>query len=269
MLTQKRDLTKTLAKILAPLFLLALLALAITPMGCSSNPGIEVGNPTPGSPDDLAGLEVTVDPESDEEPALYRVSVLSDTQAQIIKFGDVTESLTVDILNAQPGSFTVQATFADGRVVVIEITFTNSTVTSAILSIDGITIPSSFAVSGGPANCSTGTTNASLLVLEAICNQVTSCTSITCEDCQTNMLAENDLANELGLPEFFGTFQEIADAVDDGTIVANPLVLDQCVTDIGNTTCTDLDTAGFDETLGNYGQLEELLDMTPVCLNVF
>lgn len=268
MLAQKSHSSKTLIKILAPLCLLALLALAISPIGCTSNPGVEVGNPTPGSPNDLKDLEITIDPESSEEPELYRVSVLSNTEAEVTKFGETTESLTVPILEAQTGSFAVEATFADGRTIRVEIVFSNSTVTQADLFINSTAIPSIFEVSGNFAGCSTGTTNAPLQIAETLCNRVVFCTtSISCEECRDELINNGgDFGNDLGLAgdESNFTFAEMAEGVDNGELIADPMAVETCNADLVASTCEDINS-NFTEEIGNYNNLENIVD----CEGVF
>lgn len=135
--------------------------------------------------------------------------------------------------------------------------------------------PSSSGGGSGVTSCDSGSSNAAVRLMEAICSRIVAChPAVSCKACREGILASNQLDDKFGVPvdESSLAWGAVVSKVDKGTFKADPSRLASCLADIGAQGCT---VVGYGFSADSPADFENVENMIPeehegsVCEKVF
>lgn len=226
---------------------------------CGGNKGIEAGNPS------VAGQKLRVIPREGSEVYLVRfdsgseatvtqiqVNILSLIKRAQARVSTVLDEVTVPY-SVTDGLLRLDAAFSNGLQITIEAALdAEGTFTSVVLEVDGMTVVADFDQEMTLNGCDSGTQNPGMQLVEGYCSRLVECNAnTTCTVCREGMLASAD-ADQAGSFGADGlTLQEMVDAVESGTLVAEGSNLALCLSDMAALSCDELTT--------DYEEVEEAI----------
>ena len=228
---------------------------------CSTqtSPGVEIGNPN------LEGKAVQVIPATGTES--YLVSIVDDTTARVqqlqisgaalrvetkrprwasaLKISKNSSVLLDTVLvpyTISNGSLTLNASFANGRMITLELAVENDNFASASLDVDGVAVSSTIDIEETTvATCSATVTNPALRLSNGVCTRLNACnSSIDCTGCLAQV-GEIDFFYTPGGPTVGSptmTFSELADLINTSNPSVDYNVLNACLTAISEVACS-------------------------------
>jgi len=201
-----------------------LLLFSLAQGACTTNGGIEAGNP------DIAGKKLTLVAEGSS--ATYVVLFNEAPQALITQIIENNYESKNETYTLEGLVLTLQALFSNGDQIEIRITLDNLfEFLEVLLTLNGSIIPTEAEAESGPPVCLREETNAALQITNLLCSRIVQCTqTVLCHECEANVLEVPGLANQLGAPPNT-TMAEGAEGIDNGQLEVDEEKLAICLED--------------------------------------
>jgi len=224
---------------------------------CTSNPGIEVGNP------DLKGKTYTL--EVDDSDTAYVVQIVDESTAVVSQeIADSFETVSVPYL-LEDNEISLDAAFSDGtQVAVVLILDDDANLLEAELTINGNHAPTHFQVEDAGTTVEPEIALASLGT--ALCERIVSCnTGFEQAACESSVMEVSGLSREFGNAGN-QSLNEAEQAVEQGDLLIDGDALQACLAGVEVISCDSVQKYFIDGEAADYGQTRKLVPK-PVCSN--